>query len=357
MKKFRLPVWLPYPSSWLSALILSLLMTGFVATLRRTDSLKYYLVRWSDRPELFTVCLILLLISPIPAIAFFHHFVLSRFIRTIPGERINKTQGFFPGLISWWESLYSWLVLVLSTLIATLFFTPFLPLFKLNYEKIFNTASQTDKNTQAIFALSWLISAAILYQIQYLVKSRLVFGDPLSNELESTKDIELESQQDNNGVTEIQTTDQSPTQKPTAVNFFAKHQKLPKKIFTLVLIPLVALWIYLFANKPEVREIRQNISTNITLKNQSAVTSETAPEDDTFQQAINKAKRAARLTNSAQSQDEWKIVVSRWEEAIEIMETVPVSSPDYAIAQQKIIQYQTHRDFAKQNTVGGELWR
>lgn len=356
MKKFGLPMWLPYPSSWLNALILSLLMTGFVATLRRTEALNYYLIRWSDRPELFTVLLILLLISPIPAIAFFHHFFLIRFIPSIPGEQINKTQGFFPGLISWWESLYSWLVLVLSTLIATLFFTPFLPLFKLNYEKIFNTASQLDKNLQAIFAISWLISAAMFYQIQYSVKSRLVFGAPESN-VESTKDIELESQQDNNGVTEIQTTDQSPTKKPTAVNFFAKHQKLPKKIFTIILIPLVALWIYLFANKPEVREIRQNISTNLTLKNQSAVTLETAPEDDTFEQAINKAKRAAKLTNSAQSQDEWKIVVSRWSEAIELMETVPISSPDYAIAQQKIIQYQIHRDFAKQNTVGGELWR
>ncbi|MGH8002333.1 MAG: hypothetical protein ACREPR_23610, partial [Brasilonema sp.] len=73
------------------------------------------------------------------------------------------------------------------------------------------------------------------------------------------------------------------------------------------------------------------------------------PENDNYKQAINKAKIAARLTKSAQTEDEWKIVLNRWEQAIRLLEDVPTSSQNYPMAQQKIIQYQIHREFARQN--------
>ena len=127
----------------------------------------------SNNPELLTMLVILVAILPIPAIAFFHHFFIGRVIPAIPGEGTINIKGFVPGFISWWESLYSWLVFVLSTLIAILLSTPFLPLFKLNYETIID--STPHKNIQAIFAIFWIVSAAIFYQIEYSFKSHLMF--------------------------------------------------------------------------------------------------------------------------------------------------------------------------------------
>lgn len=76
MNKFGLPSWLPYPTSWLNALILSVFMTGLVAAIRRSGSLEDYFANWSEQPEMFVVVLLVLLILPIPAIALFHHFFL-----------------------------------------------------------------------------------------------------------------------------------------------------------------------------------------------------------------------------------------------------------------------------------------
>jgi hypothetical protein len=297
---------------------------------------------------------ILVTILPIPAIAFFHHFFISRFIPAIPGERTNNIKGFVPGLISWWESLYSWLVFVLSTLIATLFSTPFLPLFKLNYERIIDSYTQPHRNIQAIFAIFWIISAAIFYQIEYSFKYHLIFADVVSAEYESAKtridvpvDVKTEIQPNKVGVTEIQKTDKSPTKKPNVVDLVVKHRKLSKKIFTLILISLGALWVYLFTNLPKVKQTIS--SANISLANSLRTTPATTAKNDTFERAIDKGKIAAQLTKTAQTKDEWKIVVNRWEQAIRLLENVPTSSRNYPMAQQKIIQYQIHREFARQN--------
>ena len=353
--RFGLPTWFPYPSAWLNALILSMFMTGLLALTRRSNGLDSYFAKWSDNPELLTVLVILLLILPIPAIAFFHHFFLGRFIPAIPGERTNNIKGLIPGLISWWESLYSWLVFVLSTLIAILLSTPFLPLFQLNYEKILDTYNQPHKNLQAIFAISWILSAAIFYQIEYLFKYRLIFADAISNEPENTSekiDEETNVKTENNqpsevNATEIEQNDKTSAKKPTVVDLIVKYRKLPKRVFTLVLISLISLWIYLFTNLPEVQQSMSYV--NQSLEKRLEVTPEPTPKDDTFEKAINKGKIAAQLTKSAQTTDEWKVVVKRWEQAIKLLEEVPTSSNNYPMAQQKILQYQLHRDFAKQN--------
>ncbi|BAY46154.1 hypothetical protein SAMD00079811_37620 [Scytonema sp. HK-05] len=353
--RFGLPTWFPYPSAWLNALILSMFMTGLLALTRRSNGLDSYFAKWSDNPELLTVLVILLLILPIPAIAFFHHFFIGRLIPAIPGERTNNIKGLVPGLISWWESLYSWLVFVLSTLIAILLSTPFLPLFQLNYEKILDTYNQPHKNLQAIFAISWILSAAIFYQIEYLFKYRLIFADAISNEPENTPekiDEETNVKTENNqpsevNATEIEQNDKTSAKKPTVVDLMVKYRKLPKRVFTLILISLISLWIYLFTNLPEVQQSMSYV--NQSLEKRLEVTPEPTPKDDNFEKAINKGKIAAQLTKSAQTTDEWKVVVKRWEQAIKLLEEVPTSSNNYPMAQQKILQYQLHRDFAKQN--------
>ncbi|MDF5712588.1 MAG: hypothetical protein PUP93_01565 [Rhizonema sp. NSF051] len=350
MKKF-----FPYPGSWLSALMLSVLMSGFFALIKQNNLLLNFATKWLDRPEVLTTILIIILILPIPAIALFHHFFLSRVIPTIPGEKINH-QGLFPGLISWWESLYSWLVLILSTLSATLFCTPLLPLFKLDYETIVSAESQFSRNIQVIFAIVWLLSATLFYQIEYLFKLRLVYGDTLISTPESASNSPIESNvQDDIGLTQIQT-EQPAKKKQNVFQVLSKHRSLPKKIFTTIVIFLIALWLYLFAKLPEAR---QPISANILWKNLSPEMISKSPNslDDTYDLALKKAQRAAKLTKSAQSQDEWKIVVDKWLEAIKLMESVPSSDSNYSLAQQKIVLYQIHREFAQKNADGGGLGR
>jgi hypothetical protein len=354
MKKFGLPIWFPYPNSWLSALMLSVLMTAFVNIIRRNSELLLNVARWSNRPEQFIIWLILLLILPIPAIAFLHHFFLSRFISPIPGEKISKFPGFFPRLISWWESLYSWLVFTLSTLAATLFSTPFLPLFNLNYEKIITNYNFININIQTIFAVVWLINAALIYHVGYLFKCRLVYGDSVDT-LAENSNLDASNQTDTNSIgdettsTQMQTAEQ-PAKKPIFLSFIAKQVKSPKRILTIILIPLVAAWIYLFAKLPEVQQtanladrIRLSVSSEITPVNSKPT------EVETFEKGLSKGKSAAKLARIAESQDEWKMVEDMWKEAIFLMNSVPSSSPDYALSQQKITQYQVYLDFAKQS--------
>ncbi|BDI14693.1 hypothetical protein ANSO36C_04950 [Nostoc cf. commune SO-36] len=65
---------------------------------------------------------------------------------------------------------------------------------------------------------------------------------------------------------------------------------------------------------------------------------------------IHGSKTFYNLTQSAKSPDEWKIVVAHWEAAIALMKSVPSSSPNYLVAQQKIKEYQKNFDYAEKNS-------
>lgn len=78
-----------------------------------------------------------------------------------------------------------------------------------------------------------------------------------------------------------------------------------------------------------------------------AATAHLAAPIDSYQQAIDRASRAFALSQSAQSQDDWSLVANRWQQAIELMATVSASSPQYAKAQTKILEYRQNADYAK----------
>ena len=67
-----------------------------------------------------------------------------------------------------------------------------------------------------------------------------------------------------------------------------------------------------------------------------------------LQDASTTATRAATLARSAQSADDWSLVASQWQQAIALLEAVPVSSPDYARAQAQLRQAQTQLATAQQ---------
>lgn len=76
----------------------------------------------------------------------------------------------------------------------------------------------------------------------------------------------------------------------------------------------------------------------------------TAPAlSDPFREAVNKATSAAVLAQTAHTQEEWEIVASLWQEAADLMATVPMSSDRYAVAQQRVIEYPTNRQYAEQH--------
>lgn len=59
-----------------------------------------------------------------------------------------------------------------------------------------------------------------------------------------------------------------------------------------------------------------------------------------YERAMDTAQSATSISQSAQSPDDWKLVVSRWQEAITFLKAVPASSPYHQLAKNRIPQYQ-----------------
>lgn len=59
-----------------------------------------------------------------------------------------------------------------------------------------------------------------------------------------------------------------------------------------------------------------------------------------YERALDTAQSATSISQSAQSPDDWNLVVSRWQEAITFLKAVPTSSPYHKLAKDKIRLYQ-----------------
>ncbi|GAB4228256.1 MAG: hypothetical protein Kow00121_57110 [Elainellaceae cyanobacterium] len=69
---------------------------------------------------------------------------------------------------------------------------------------------------------------------------------------------------------------------------------------------------------------------------------------DPFQQAIDRASSAFTLSRSAQSKDDWRLVANRWQQAIDLMASVPSSSSHYTQSQTKVSEYRRNLTYAQQ---------
>lgn len=213
-KNIHQPMWFPYPSSWLKAVILWWFTIAIAFILINRETWYFAQSKLSEKPEFFVVFIALFLLLPIPAIAichrllniFFYSFIpkfispvfrragltIKKFGKHKSKQNIRKTKqkrrsrtenhpiNILPQLTNWWAGLYSWLVFILSTIITVTIYTWLLPLFNLSYQ----TVSLVYKNPWEIttfyqtslwisFALIWISAAAILYQIEYLIKQHL----------------------------------------------------------------------------------------------------------------------------------------------------------------------------------------
>jgi hypothetical protein len=68
---------------------------------------------------------------------------------------------------------------------------------------------------------------------------------------------------------------------------------------------------------------------------------------EAFRWAVNRAMSAAELTQTADSRNEWSMVSAWWQEAIDLMGSVPQSHPKYQLAQQKVGEYQQNLAYAQ----------
>ena len=80
-----------------------------------------------------------------------------------------------------------------------------------------------------------------------------------------------------------------------------------------------------------------------------------SPQFDPFEQAIDTAISASTITQSAVSQDDWKLVTSQWQKAIALLKSVPASHPKRQVATEKIVQYQGALTYAQQQATKPQL--
>jgi hypothetical protein len=66
------------------------------------------------------------------------------------------------------------------------------------------------------------------------------------------------------------------------------------------------------------------------------------PRINTFEMALDRAIGAWTISQSAQSPDDWQLVVSQYQDAIALMAQVPPHSPEFTTAQAKINEYRSH---------------
>ncbi|HAG85104.1 MAG TPA: hypothetical protein DCL61_29140 [Cyanobacteria bacterium UBA12227] len=88
--------------------------------------------------------------------------------------------------------------------------------------------------------------------------------------------------------------------------------------------------------------------TSSSLTMVSEQTPSTCPQIDPFTKAITKATGAANLAQSAQSPQDWDLVVLGWLQAIEAMQSIPPDSPKRVYAQKKVAEYFKNLDIAQQ---------
>ncbi|MBD2664163.1 hypothetical protein B6N60_03792 [Richelia sinica FACHB-800] len=368
--KLSWPVWFPYPSSWLKTFILALFLRVIIFFIEHTGKVGFRVAYSSDSLELAIIILILLILSPILLVAFTHHLlhvIISRFMPEIQAPEIGKCQGIYPGLISYWEGLYAWLVILISTLVSTLFATILISIFNIDLSDPVEFYTDFEERIVAILAGIWMTTGALIYQIEFLFKRRLllVYSEDKKEEnkenLVNHIDRELNNLKGEMGMYNMQPQVSMAQPENKQVNSLYPHRKIIKQISLGLLIPLIAGGIYLFSKLPDFTVIQsapiasqsELVSTPEKLSTENAPSSspEIAPSTDNFRLAVNEAMGAAKLTQSAKSPDEWQEVVNQWQKAIDMMKSVPASSQNYALAQTKITEYQKNLNYAQKNAV------
>lgn len=117
------------------------------------------------------------------------------------------------------------------------------------------------------------------------------------------------------------------------------------KLFTLMIVWLVVIKA-INGVQDKFTELTQSSSSVVSSDASSPVSS---PASDPFSDGISKATNAAKLAQTAKTVDEWSKVASEWKAAINFMKAVSSTSPNYSVAQQRIVTYPKNLAYAHKN--------
>lgn len=202
------PVWIPYPTSWMNAILLALVASviaygqsiivfifSFIQLLAWFFSLIFPFLDNIIVPiiiKIFTFFAYVSptwFISPIVVVAFAHHYLnllLERYFPEISLPEMPKVEGFIPSFLSWWEGIYGLAVIILSYLVSDTVLT-IIPFFNQDISPLdfatmnrlyiwFDIALQLYKPIYTPIArlLIWVITAAYLYQFEARFRQYLI---------------------------------------------------------------------------------------------------------------------------------------------------------------------------------------
>lgn len=91
----------------------------------------------------------------------------------------------------------------------------------------------------------------------------------------------------------------------------------------------------------------QTAKSSKTPEQKSSTAKPVANQPDTFPNAIDVAMGAISISQSAASRDDWQLVATQWQQAINLLKQVPSTSPNYSKAKQRVPQYQRFMAEAK----------
>ncbi|MGB3404369.1 MAG: hypothetical protein WBA77_16920 [Microcoleaceae cyanobacterium] len=341
---FYWPAWFPYPSSWLRSVIL-LLWIGVIVRIFGFWGvfLGGILSLISDNPFLFLLILGVSLLASCLALSYLYHLI-----------DLKKSSRWFPRPIKLWEGIYAPIVLIVSIIIVVILCFPFVPL----NECTLSSATQSsycrrilDDYYQELDLYAtgvWLLSILYLYQIEYLLRLYFPFKKFLKFATIGFVTVFI--------LVNIQITLKNwdyiygaitALATPTTEQINPVHSTTPptttEPVNTTV-IPTEAPK----QSTETVPTITEPVNTTVIQTEAPKQSTETV-KIDPFKAAVNQAIIAAELTQSAQDKLQWQQVANHWESALNLMKVVPSTHPHYAIARDRVIQYQKNLDYANKN--------
>ena len=173
------PAWLPNLNSWINAILLAAIVAIGTALGSQLLSLFWFILQFilsviNILPNFIRTIIIsiigyiflfasyispILVLSPIVIVAFANHYInlaLDRYFPDIRLSEMPKAEGFFPGIISWWEGFYGLLVIILAFLGSDIILAvvPFLP---------FNNEIQEFESANSGRLLIWFYLIVLLF--------------------------------------------------------------------------------------------------------------------------------------------------------------------------------------------------
>ncbi len=321
-KQFKWPAWFPYPSSWIRMTVLILwlfIVIRIVAFWGVIIGGTVSVISEDFMPLL--KALGIGIIGSILILAYVHQILSHTGQFLFSKSSSPKPFKWLPTPLSLWEGIYTPIVLILSILTVLFVIIPFIPWGNCQTELLFEDTNCQNRiqnylaSLEVFATIVWITSGIYLYQIEYLIRTRVPFHKVL---------------------------------KFLALVFFSFMS-------TVIIYTTATNWDYIygtFANVGNSFSISessemvdlpedQNIDTNLS----KVVTPQL--RDENFKKGLEKAMNAAVLVQTAKSKPEWEFVASQWQNAIDYMKQVQPSDSNYQAAQERVVQYQKNLEYAR----------